>query len=74
MRNPLRARNLTDEEERRLRSVSLSKAQPVVGAILINDTKTINAITSKMASIAKLHGRNETQVIRFITHNDNLSP
>ncbi|MCP8320463.1 MAG: nodulation protein NfeD [archaeon] len=52
----------------------IGSAQPVSGLTPITDEKTINALVEKMKSFAKLHGRNETQVARFITHNDNLDP
>lgn len=52
----------------------IGSAQPVSGGVPINDTKFINAFAKQMESFAKLHGRNSTQVIRFITHNDNLLP
>jgi membrane-bound serine protease (ClpP class) len=53
---------------------TIGSAQPVLGNEPVNDTKVINALTEKVASLARLHERNGTQAIRFITHNDNLSP
>ncbi|MEM3382567.1 MAG: nodulation protein NfeD [Nitrososphaerales archaeon] len=50
----------------------IGSAQPISGLTPITDEKIINALIAKMESFAKLHGRNETQAIRFITHNDNL--
>lgn len=53
---------------------TIGSAQPVLGNTPINDTKTINAITEKVVTLAELHNRNSTQATRFITHNDNLTP
>jgi membrane-bound serine protease (ClpP class) len=53
---------------------TIGSAQPVLGNMPINDTKTINAITEKVVTLAQLHSRNATQATRFITHNDNLTP
>lgn len=53
---------------------TIGSAQPVLGNMPINDTKTINAITEKVVTLAELHNRNTTQATRFITHNDNLTP
>jgi membrane-bound serine protease (ClpP class) len=53
---------------------SIGSAQPVLGSTPVNDTKTINALTEKLEGLARLHDRNVTQAIRFVTHNDNLSP
>lgn len=53
---------------------TIGSAQPVLGDMPINDTKTINAITEKVVTLAELHNRNATQATRFITHNDNLTP
>lgn len=50
----------------------IGSAQPISGLTPITDEKIINALVAKMESFAKLHGRNETQSTRFITHNDNL--
>lgn len=52
----------------------IGSAQPVSGLTPITDEKIINALVEKMRSFARLHGRNETQAARFITHNDNLDP
>lgn len=52
----------------------IGSAQPVSGGVPVNDTKFVNAFAKQMESFAKLHNRNSTQVIRFITHNDNLLP
>lgn len=52
---------------------TIGSAQPVLGDQPINDTKTINAITEKVVTLAELHNRNATQATRFITHNDNLT-
>jgi membrane-bound serine protease (ClpP class) len=52
----------------------IGSAQPIAGGSPVNDTKFINAFSKQMESFAKLHARNSTQVIRFITHNDNLLP
>jgi membrane-bound serine protease (ClpP class) len=53
---------------------TIGSAQPVLGNMPVNDTKTINAITEKVVTLAELHNRNSTQATRFITHNDNLTP
>lgn len=52
----------------------IGSAQPVVNGVPSNDTKLINFLIEKMHTLARLHGRNETQAARFITHNDNLGP
>ena len=53
---------------------TIGSAQPVGASGPINDTKVINALVEKMVTLARIHGRNETQAARFITHNDNLGP
>jgi membrane-bound serine protease (ClpP class) len=53
---------------------TIGSAQPVSGNQPVNDTKIINALVEKVVSVAQLHGRNESQASRFITHNDNLTP
>jgi membrane-bound serine protease (ClpP class) len=53
---------------------TIGSAHPVIGNEPVNDTKVINALTERVASLAELHARNSTQAIRFVTHNDNLSP
>jgi len=53
---------------------TIGSAQPVGASGPINDTKVINALVKKMVTLANIHGRNETQAARFITHNDNLGP
>jgi membrane-bound serine protease (ClpP class) len=53
---------------------TIGSAQPVLGITPINESKTINAIVGKMVTFAQLHNRNKTQIARFITHNDNLTP
>jgi len=50
----------------------IGSAQPVVGGIPVNDTKTINALLKEMEGLAEIHDRNRTQLARFITDNDNL--
>jgi len=52
----------------------IGSAQPVVNGVPSNDTKLINFLVEKMHTLARLHGRNETQAARFVTHNDNLGP
>lgn len=52
----------------------IGSAQPVVNGIPSNDTKLINFLVEKMHTLARMHGRNETQAARFVTHNDNLGP
>lgn len=53
---------------------TIGSAQPVLGDMPVNDTKTINALTEKVVTLAELHNRNATQATRFITDNDNLTP
>jgi membrane-bound serine protease (ClpP class) len=53
---------------------TIGSAQPVQGTEPINDTKVVNAVAEKAASLAELHGRNISQAARFVTHNDNLTP
>lgn len=53
---------------------TIGSAQPVVNGVPSNDTKIVNFLVEKMRSMARLHGRNETQAARFVTHNDNLGP
>ncbi|MCS7146038.1 MAG: nodulation protein NfeD [Nitrososphaerota archaeon] len=53
---------------------TIGSAQPVVNGVPSNDTKLINFLVEKMRGMARLHGRNETQAARFVTHNDNLGP
>ncbi len=50
----------------------IGSAQPVVGGIPVNDTKTINTLLKEMQGLAEIHDRNRTQLSRFITDNDNL--
>lgn len=52
----------------------IGSAQPIAAGSPVNDTKFINALAKQMESFAKLHNRNSTQAVRFITHNDNLLP
>jgi membrane-bound serine protease (ClpP class) len=52
----------------------IGSAQPVVNGVPSNDTKLINFLVEKMHTLARMHGRNETQAARFVTHNDNLGP
>lgn len=56
----------------------IGSAQPVAynplgGTQPINDTKTINALTTFLVERARMHGRNETAAARFIKENLNLS-
>lgn len=52
----------------------IGSSQPVIGTEPTNESKIVNAIVGKLVSLADLHGRNSTQVARFVTHNDNLTP
>jgi len=52
----------------------IGSSQPVIGTAPTNESKIVNAIVGKLVSLAELHGRNSTQVARFVTHNDNLTP
>jgi len=56
----------------------MGSAQPVAynplgGTQPINDTKTINALTTFLVERARMHGRNETAAARLIKENLNLS-
>jgi len=51
---------------------TIGSAQPVIGTTPTNETKYVNFLIEKMVGYARLHGRNETQARRFVTHNDNL--
>jgi len=55
----------------------IGSAQPVElsvgGARLINDSKTINALTKWLEERASMYGRNQTIVKKFITENLNLN-
>ncbi|MCS7117780.1 MAG: nodulation protein NfeD [Thaumarchaeota archaeon] len=52
----------------------IGSAQPVVNGVPSEDPKLINFLVEKMRTMARVHGRNETQAARFVTHNDNLGP
>lgn len=52
----------------------IGSAQPVVNGVPSQDPKLINFLVEKMRTMARIHGRNETQAARFVTHNDNLNP
>jgi membrane-bound serine protease (ClpP class) len=53
---------------------TIGSSQPVIGTEPTNETKFVNAIVAKLVTLAELHGRNSTQVARFVTDNDNLTP
>lgn len=53
---------------------TIGSSQPVIGTEPTNETKFVNAIVAKLDTLAELHGRNSTQVARFVTNNDNLTP
>jgi membrane-bound serine protease (ClpP class) len=53
---------------------TIGSSQPVIGTEPTNETKFVNAIVEKLITLAELHGRNSTQVGRFVTDNDNLTP
>jgi len=53
---------------------TIGSSQPVIGTEPTNETKFVNAIVEKLVTLAELHGRNSTQVTRFVTDNDNLTP
>ena len=53
---------------------TIGSSQPVIGTAPTNETKFVNAIVEKLVTLAELHGRNSTQVARFVTENDNLTP
>lgn len=53
---------------------TIGSSQPVIGTEPTNETKFVNAIVAKLVTLAELHGRNSTQVSRFVTDNDNLTP
>lgn len=48
--------------------------QPVVGGTLVNDTKTINFLSEKIASLARMNNRDETVARQFVTRNLVLGP
>ncbi|MDE1829646.1 MAG: nodulation protein NfeD [Thaumarchaeota archaeon] len=52
----------------------IGSSQPVIGTEPTNESKIVNAIVGKLDSLSELHGRNSTEVERFVTHNDNLTP
>jgi membrane-bound serine protease (ClpP class) len=52
---------------------TIGSSQPVIGTEPTNETKFVNAIVEKLDTLAELHGRNSTQVARFVTENDNLT-
>ena len=53
---------------------TIGSSQPVIGTEPTNESKFVNAIKEKLVALAELHGRNSTQVARFVTDNDNLTP
>jgi membrane-bound serine protease (ClpP class) len=54
---------------------TIGSAQPVLSTgELVNNTKTINALTGLMRDNARLHSRNETVAQEFVTENINLGP
>lgn len=53
---------------------TIGSSQPVIGTEPTNESKFVNAIKEKLLTFAQLHGRNTTQVARFVTDNDNLTP
>jgi membrane-bound serine protease (ClpP class) len=53
---------------------TIGSSQPVIGTEPTNETKFVNAIKEKLVALADLHGRNSTQIARFVTDNDNLTP
>jgi len=53
---------------------TIGSSQPVIGTEPTKESKFINAIVEKLVALAELHGRNSTQVARFVTDNDNLTP
>jgi len=53
---------------------TIGSSQPVIGTEPTNETKFVNAIVAKLVTLAELHGRNSTQIARFVTDNDNLTP
>ncbi len=53
---------------------TIGSSQPVIGTEPTDEAKFVNAIVEKLVALAELHGRNSTQVARFVTDNDNLTP
>ena len=53
---------------------TIGSSQPVIGTEPTNESKFVNAIKEKLTALAELHARNSTQVARFVTDNDNLTP
>lgn len=52
----------------------IGAGQPVVGGVPSNDTKLINFLSEKIASLAKMNNRNETAARLFVTKNLVLGP
>ncbi len=52
----------------------IGACQPVVGGTPVNDTKTINFLTEKIASLARMNNRNESVARLFVTKNLVLGP
>lgn len=52
----------------------IGACQPVVGGSPVNDTKTINFLTEKIASLARMNNRNESVAKLFVTKNLVLGP
>jgi membrane-bound serine protease (ClpP class) len=52
----------------------IGACQPVVGGVPSNDTKTINFLSEKIASLAKMNNRNESIARLFVTKNLVLGP
>lgn len=52
----------------------IGACQPVVGGSPVNDTKTINFLTEKIASLARMNNRNESVARLFVTKNLVLGP
>ena len=54
---------------------SIGSAQPILSTgELINETKTVNALTALMVNHAVFHGRNRTAAREFVASNLNLGP
>lgn len=53
---------------------TIGSSQPIIGTESTNETKFVNAIKQKLITLAELHGRNFTQVARFVTDDYNLTP
>src|SRR5947209_12163416 len=52
---------------------TIGSSQPVIGSQPTNESKFVNAIIGKLTAQAELHGRNSTQVARYLKHTTNIT-